>query len=80
MKKINHYQYKEICLAIKNDLNFEEFQILCGSWSYSEDYINKIWRHFSDKPLDFVLYHDLGRDIFEYLYFKLKIAEEVQQP
>lgn len=74
MKAIKHYQYKEICLAIKNDLDFEEFSILCSSRNYSDDYTKSIWNKFSEKPLEFVLYHDLGRDVFDYISFKLKIT------
>jgi len=64
---MTHEQYKNICLALKNDLSFEEFSILGGFLNYTDDYIKNIWEYYCSKPLEFVLYHDLGREIFNYL-------------
>lgn len=60
-------QYKELCLSIKNDISFEEFRILCTHFNYTDDYIENIWVHFCSKPLEFVMYHDLGKEVFNYL-------------
>lgn len=73
---MNHQQYKNICLAIKNDIDFEEFQILCLPYNYSNQYIESIWRHYNNKPLDFVLYHDLGKEIFDYIIYKEALIKQ----
>lgn len=64
---IRHEQYVKISLAIKNDIDFDEFMTLCGSRNYTDDYVKGIWKMYSEKPLEFVLYHDMGKEIFDYL-------------
>jgi hypothetical protein len=76
MAIMTHNQYKEICLSIKNDISFDEFKILCSSFEYTDNYIESIWNHFSNKPLEFVLYHDLGKEIFEYIRISKYIIKE----
>jgi hypothetical protein len=70
---MTHKQYVNICLSIKNDICFEEFKELCNSFEYTDDYILNIWNRFCNKPLEFVLYHDLGKEIFNYL----KLTNEI---
>lgn len=77
---MNHEQYKKICLSIKNDIDFEEFSVLGAARNYSEDYLNSRWKMYCEKPLEFVLYHDLGRDIFDYLRVKEEIIRQVYLP
>lgn len=77
---MNHTQYKEICLSIKNDISFDEFKILANSFTYSNDYINSIWNHYCNKPLEFVLYHDLGREIFNYIKSQKELIKTVHLP
>lgn len=74
---MKHHQYKEICLGIKNDLDYEEFLILSSNRQYSTSYTESIWRHYSEKPLEFVLYHDLGKDIFEFIKWKLQFQQQI---
>lgn len=64
---LTHEDYKDICLSIKNDLTLEEFKILCCSYNYSDQYIDNIWNLYKAKPLEFVLYHELGKEIFDFL-------------
>ena len=64
---ISHEKYVKISLSIKNDIDFDEFKTLCMSRTYTQDYIDSIWKIYSEKPLEFVLYHDMGREIFDYL-------------
>lgn len=77
---MNHQQYKNICLAIKNDVDFLEFQTLCLPYNYSSEYIESIWMHYMNKPLEFVLYHDFGKEIFDYLNSKENLIKQVYQP
>jgi hypothetical protein len=77
---MNHEGYKRICLAIKNDVEFEEFCALCTPRNYSDDHVDRIWKMYCDKPLEFVLYHDVGRDIFEYLRVKEEIIRQFYLP
>ena len=77
---MNHEEYKRICLAIKNDVEFQEFEVLCSARKYSDDYVGKIWKMYCDKPLEFVLYHDVGRDVFEYLRVKEEIIRQFYLP
>jgi hypothetical protein len=77
---MNHEQYKRICLAIKNDVDFEEFSILCSPRKLTQDYVKTIWDMYCEKPLEFVLYHDVGKDVFEYLRIKDEIIKQVYQP
>jgi hypothetical protein len=51
-------EFKDISLSLINDISFEDFQILCSSFNYSEEYIKTIWKHHSNKPLDVVVFHD----------------------
>jgi hypothetical protein len=64
---MTYKELKEISLSIINDISFEEFQILCSSFEYTEDYVLKIWQQYSNKPLEFVISHDTGEEIFNYL-------------
>jgi len=70
---MTHKQYVDICLSIKNDICYEEFHELCNSFEYTEEYILSIWNHYCNKPLEFVLYHDLGKEIFNYI----KLSKEI---
>lgn len=72
---MKHEQYKNICLSIKNDICFEEFKILCTSFNYTDDYVESIWNHFCSKPLEFVLYHDLGKEIFNYIKYQKELMK-----
>jgi len=60
-------EFKDISLSLINDISFEDFQILCSSFNYSEEYILTIWKQYSNKPLDFVVFHDVGKEIFNYI-------------
>jgi hypothetical protein len=64
---MKYEEYKDICLSLKNDLSFEEFSILGSFLNYTDDYIEKTWEYYCSKPLEFVLYHNLGKEIFNYL-------------
>lgn len=77
---MNHEQYKEMCLAIKNDVSFDEFASICSFRNYTKGYVLRIWQMYSRKPLDFVLYHHVGRDVFEYLRLKQNIIDRIYQP
>ncbi len=77
---MTHNQYKDICLSIKNDISFEEFRILCSSFYYTDNYIESIWNHFSSKPLEFVLYHDLGKEIFNYIKSQKELIKQSYLP
>jgi hypothetical protein len=68
-----HEEFKDISLSLINDISFEEFQILCSSFNYSEEYILTIWKQYSSKPLDFVVFHDVGKEIFNYI----KISKDI---
>lgn len=77
---MNHERYKEICLAIKNDIDLQEFSILCSIRKYTDEYTERVWKMYCEKPLEFVLYHDVGKDVFEYLRLKEEIIKTAYQP
>ena len=64
---------REISLSIINDISFEDFRILCSSFMYSEEYVLKIWKQYSNNPLEFVIFHDVGKEIFNYI----KLSKEI---
>lgn len=67
--------FRDISLSIINDISFEEFQILCSSFNYNDDYVLKIWKQYSDNPLEFVILHDVGEEIFNYI----KLSKEISK-
>ena len=60
-------EYRDISLSIKNDIDFELFFSLCSGKNYTSEYIERIWKIFCDRPFEFILYHDIGKDLFNYL-------------
>lgn len=72
---MTHKEYKDICLSIKNDLSFEEFKILSSTYNYSNEYIESIWNLYKNKPLEFVLYHELGKELFSFLTNSKKMIQ-----
>lgn len=73
---MNHQQYKNICLAIKNDIELDKFQTLCIPYNYSPQYIESIWQHYTRKPLEFVLYHEIGKEIYNYIIYKESLLKQ----
>lgn len=81
MSRVLTYQdYKDICLSIKYDLSFEEFNILCQPYDYSNDYVQSIWDLYKKKPLEFVLYHEFGKDLFNFLIISKKLIQMTYLP
>lgn len=72
--------FKEMCLALKNDVDFEEFKILCSNRNYSEAYLKSIWEIYCQKPLEFVLYHEAGREIFNFVKHKEEVSKQTHLP
>lgn len=70
---MTYKELREISLSIINDISFEEFQILCSSFMYSEEYVLKIWNQYLNNPLEFVVFHDVGKEIFNYI----KLSKEI---
>lgn len=70
---MTYKDFREISLSIINDISFEDFQILCSSFMYSEEYILKIWDQYSKNPLEFVVFHDVGKEIFNFI----KLSKEI---
>ena len=72
---MTYKDFRELSLFIINDISFEDFQILCSSFMYSEEYILKIWDQYSKNPLEFVVFHDVGKEIFNFIKLPKEIIE-----
>lgn len=71
---MKHDDFKELCLSIKNDISFNDFRTLSSSYNYTDHYLDSIWEIYSSKPLEFVLYHDLGKEIYNYIKCQKEIT------
>lgn len=76
---MNYRHFKDFCLALKYDIDFDEFKTLASN-RYTEQYLKSIWDIYCLKPLEFVLYHDFGKEIFNFIKHKESISEHTFQP
>lgn len=72
---MNFEEFKNICFRIKNDISYHDFISLCESHNYTDEYIENIWEFFCSKPIDFLIYHDVGKEIYSYVYLTNQIIK-----